>query len=348
MPSRTRVAVGAEATPGVRHDPCINLAGHRGTSAAPPYTRENRMLRRSLLAGTWMVAACALQLALASGAYAQATRTWVSGVGDDANPCSRTAPCKTFAGAISKTAAGGEINAIDPAGYGAVTITKSITINGAGTMASALVAGTNGIVVQAGAADVVVLKDLSLNGIGLGLSGIRFLAGAELHVERCDIRGFTQQGIDVAPSASASIFVSNTDLRNNDAGAIYIHPGASANVDATLDHVLMQGNGRGVRAEDGSSVAVHNSTAAGNTNNGFVAMAVSRAVDMTISDSMSSLNGAVGAYSGAFATIRLSNTVITGNNVGLQAAGGAIVSFGNNSVSGNATNGAPTQTVGRM
>jgi hypothetical protein len=306
------------------------------------------MLKRSLLAGAWMVAACTLQLALASGAFAQATRTWVSGVGDDANPCSRTAPCKTFAGAISKTAAGGEINAIDPAGYGAVTITKSITINGAGTMASALVAGTNGIVVQAGPSDVIILRDISLNGIGLGLSGIRFLAGGELHVERCDIRGFTQQGIDVAPAANASIFVSNTDLRDNDGGAIYIHPGAAGHVGAMLDHVLMQGNGRGVRAEDGSSVAVHNSTAAGNTNNGFVAMATSRTVDMTISDSVSSQNGAVGAYSGALATVRLSNAVITGNNVGLQAAGGAIVSFGNNSVTGNITNGAPTQTIGRI
>jgi hypothetical protein len=65
-------------------------------------------------------------------AQAQATRTWVSGVGDDANPCSRTAPCKTFAGAISKTAPCGEISVLDPGGFGAVTITKSITINGTG------------------------------------------------------------------------------------------------------------------------------------------------------------------------------------------------------------------------
>src|SRR5437763_15362461 len=89
---------------------------------------------------------------------AQATRTWVSGVGDDANPCSRTAPCKTFAGAISKTAAGGEIDALDPGGFGAVTITKSITIDGGGTFASVLVSGTNGIVVSAGINDVVILR----------------------------------------------------------------------------------------------------------------------------------------------------------------------------------------------
>ena len=111
-------------------------------------------------------------------AGAQASRTWVSGVGDDANPCSRTAPCKTFAGAISKTAAGGEIDALDPAGYGALTITKAITIDGGGgQVASVLVSGTNGIVVQAGPSDQVILRNLRFNGIGTGINGIRWLAG---------------------------------------------------------------------------------------------------------------------------------------------------------------------------
>src|SRR6266513_4313678 len=91
-------------------------------------------------------------------AQAQATRTWVSGVGDDANPCSRTAPCKTFAGAISKTAAGGEIDALDPAGFGAVTITKAITIDGGGGVASILTNGSQAIVVAAAAADVVNIR----------------------------------------------------------------------------------------------------------------------------------------------------------------------------------------------
>src|SRR5919197_6626359 len=88
-------------------------------------------------------------------AQAQASRTWVSGVGDDANPCSRTAPCKTFAGAISKTAAGGEIDALDPAGYGVVTLTKSITIDGGGgVVAGILASGTQGVIVNAGSGDV--------------------------------------------------------------------------------------------------------------------------------------------------------------------------------------------------
>src|SRR6476469_6168498 len=95
-----------------------------------------------------ILAVAALVLTVTSLANAQATRTWVSGVGDDANPCSRTAPCKTFAGAISKTATNGEIDAIDSGGFGAVTITKSITIDGAGVMAGILNAGTTGVIIN--------------------------------------------------------------------------------------------------------------------------------------------------------------------------------------------------------
>src|SRR5579859_6191872 len=147
--------------------------------------------------------------------YGQASRTWVSGVGDDANPCSRTAPCKTFAGAISKTAAGGEIDALDPGGYGAVTITKAITIDGGGgQVASVLVSGTNGIVVQAGPSDVVILRNLRINGIGTGINGIRFLTGKALSVENCDIFGFTTHGIDIA-TAGGNVFVDNTASSNN-------------------------------------------------------------------------------------------------------------------------------------
>src|SRR5213595_1180553 len=121
--------------------------------------------------------ACVL---FSSLAHAQATRTWVSGVGDDANPCSRTAPCKTFAGAISKTAAGGEISVLDPGGFGAVTITKSITINGDGTLGGLLAATVNGIIVNAGANDDVIIRSISIDGTmgaSIGIHGIRFLAG---------------------------------------------------------------------------------------------------------------------------------------------------------------------------
>src|SRR5215468_1013888 len=154
--------------------------------------------------------------------HAQATRTWVSGVGDDVNPCSRTAPCKTFAGAISKTAPGGEIDALDPGGFGALTITKAITLDGGGgQVASVLVAGTNGIVVQAGANDVVIIRNLRINGISGsgngGFNGIRFISGKDLNVENCVIFGFTQNGIDIAlnQGTPVSVYIINTVLKNN-------------------------------------------------------------------------------------------------------------------------------------
>jgi len=118
-----------------------------------------------------------LVLCFASLAQAQATRTWVSGVGDDANPCSRTAPCKTFAGAISKTASPGIINCLDPAGYGAVTITKSIEIDCHYTLGSVLHSGVQGIVINALTTDDVVLRGIELNGSGttLGTNGINLI-----------------------------------------------------------------------------------------------------------------------------------------------------------------------------
>src|ERR1700689_466752 len=132
-------------------------------------------------------------------AHAQATRTWVSGVGDDANPCSRTAPCKTFAGAISKTAAAGEINVLDPGGFGAVTITKAITIRSDHIEAGVLVSGTHGIVVAAGLTDSVVLEGLDFDGAaGTGLNGVSFTSGAQLYIIKCNIRHFSQNGVNIA------------------------------------------------------------------------------------------------------------------------------------------------------
>src|ERR1700737_5338608 len=139
-------------------------------------------MTKSTLYSSFLGALFVAGLAIAP-AHAQATRTWVSGVGDDANPCSRTAPCKTWPGAISKTAAGGEIDALDPGGFGAVTIVKSITLDGGGgQVASILVAGTNAINVSAGPNDVVIIRNLRLNGLlqtaTPGLNGINFTSGA--------------------------------------------------------------------------------------------------------------------------------------------------------------------------
>src|SRR5580704_10985911 len=179
-------------------------------------------MRKFILFGSIVSGFLALGLGM-SPAHAQATRTWVSGVGDDANPCSRTAPCKTWAGAISKTAAGGEIDALDPGGFGALTITKSITLDGGGgQVASVLVAGTNGIVVAAAANDVVILRNLRFDGLlgngtsgSPGLSGISFISGKDLDIENCVIIGFATNGINVQLTASGStVNIINTIVKN--------------------------------------------------------------------------------------------------------------------------------------
>jgi hypothetical protein len=177
---------------------------------------------KSLILSLTVVGAMATPLLYAAPAQAQATRTWVSGVGDDANPCSRTAPCKTWAGAISKTAAGGEIDALDPGGFGAVTITKSITLDGGGgQVASTLVTGVNGIVVQAGATDVVVIRNVRFQGVfgnggapgNSGQSAIVFNAGKTLIVDNCDINGFAVNGVSVNASGGYAA-INNTRIEN--------------------------------------------------------------------------------------------------------------------------------------
>jgi len=152
-------------------------------------------------------------------AHAQ-SRTWVSGVGDDLNPCSRTAPCKTFAGAISKTAAGGIINCIDPGGFGTLTITKSIEIDCLNTKAGMLAAGINGVSITT-AGVIVVLRGLSIEGIGTGLVGVNITAAAAVHIEKCTIRGFrggNATGVRVATTAGNPL-VTITDSHITDSGS---------------------------------------------------------------------------------------------------------------------------------
>ena len=165
----------------------------------------------------------ALLLVMSAGsAQAQASRTWVSGVGDDANPCSRTAPCKTFAGAISKTAAAGEINCLDPGGFGAVTITKSITIRCDHVEAGVLVSGTNGITVNAGATGKVVLEGLDIEGLGTGLNGVNIVSGAQVYIIRCAIRHFTQNGVNLASSTSGGRALIRDSFINLNGGGVNV------------------------------------------------------------------------------------------------------------------------------
>ncbi len=285
----------------------------------------------------------------AAGAQAQATRTWVSGVGDDANPCSRTAPCKTFAGAISKTAAGGEINVLDPGGFGAVTITKSITISSEGFEAGILASGTNGVVVNAGPNDFIVLRGLDFEGIGTGLNGINFLAGGALQVENCTINNFSQKGINFTPSGTAQLYVRNTIIRNQTAAAaagIVITPGAAGSANVLLDDVSIERGLAGITITAGSKVTIRRSTVAGTTNNGILALSAGLPATVMIEDSVISGGTGTGLSTGAVradsaaATITLSNVTIANNasNGAIETAGGVIQSFGNNRIVGNNPN----------
>ncbi len=209
----------------------------------------------------------AITLAVTSLAQAQATRTWVSGVGDDVNPCSRTAPCKTFAGAISKTARGGEISVLDPGGFGSVTITKSITIDGTGTMASILASGTTGIIINiTDPADAVVrIRGLSINGAATGTHGIRILAAKKVFIEDTVIDGFKTHGINVETTSAAQVFVKSTTIRNNEGAGINVGSGESQ---VGISGVTVVYNGTGLAAAGGAIISFKNNVIYGNKKDG--------------------------------------------------------------------------------
>jgi hypothetical protein len=274
-------------------------------------------------------------------ATAQATRTWVSGVGDDANPCSRTAPCKSFAGAISKTAAGGEISVLDPGGFGAVTITKSITINGDGTLAGILNAGTNGVIVNAGAADRVVLRNLSINGVGTGLNGIRYLAGFALVVENVTINGVTTRGIDVAVASGGTLTVKNLTVTRAATGIRLTSTAGS--IVATLDNVALNGLTTGLEVATNGFATLRNSTL---TRNSTAVLVNASGANANVEGSLLSFNGTAVNASASGANIRLADNQIYTNTTGIAIAGGATVaSAGGNRVAGNGGSTPPNASV---
>ncbi|HEY2632060.1 MAG TPA: right-handed parallel beta-helix repeat-containing protein [Solirubrobacteraceae bacterium] len=214
------------------------------------------------------VFAVVVALGLPAVAQALPTQTWVSGVGNDANPCSRTAPCKTFAGAIGKTEVGGIISVLDPGGFGAVTITKAITIDAGGVFAGVLVAGTNGIVVNAPGAKVT-LRGLTIEYAppcaagGSALSGILLSAGS-LSVQDVGIHGFPGDAIDANASAEgSSLSVAGSDLRDNCSGGV-VASTTAGRLAATVSGNLISNDTTGVSAGAGSQVSINANTIADN------------------------------------------------------------------------------------
>jgi len=285
------------------------------------------------------LAVIAISLALAPLAHAQATRTWVSGVGDDVNPCSRTAPCKTFAGAISKTAAGGEISVLDPGGFGAVTITKSITIDGGGGagFASILASGVQGIIINGpSGTEQVVLRNLSINGAGttLGINGISILNAGRVYIENVQVSNFSNRGINDSRGGGLAkkLLIKDTIVRNSNIG-IAVTP-ATAIVTGTLDNVQVVGNSGVGLTIDGGHIKVSNSNVSGNGSNGITVSNASGLFDFVMLDTVGMhVNGAAGV-SVTGGTVSLSNCVITDNS-STGVAGNAVSSFQNNKIFGN-------------
>lgn len=294
-----------------------------------------------------MLATC--MVAFTSLANAQATRTWVSGVGDDVNPCSRTAPCKTFAGAISKTATNGEINCLDPGGFGAVTITKSITIDCEDTQGSILNSSTTGVIINLTATPdttkTVRLRGLSINGTGTsaitGIRGINVSSAntgpIKLFVDEVFIQNQVNEGILFnAPGGDLVVRDSLISNCSGNAGIRTLSTLAGANgiIHVTIARTTSHLNQQGMRFEGNTRGTITNSTASNNTLNGFVVFPTTVGnSEMNIMDSTANDNrqfGVVAIGTGFTGTIRLFN-VSAFNNTTLQLdaqAGGTILSNG--------------------
>src|SRR5258708_37417660 len=196
-------------------------------------------------------------MAIAVLANAQHTRTWVSGVGDDVNPCSRTAPCKTFAGAISKTAAGGIINCLDPGGFGAVTITKSLTIDCTGTFGSVLSSGVQGIIINGLTTDKIVLRGIDINGAGttLGTNGVNVIQAASVALFNVRIANYSGAGVETTNSSTQiGLSLDNCQVLNTGTGVLVNSTAAGSTV-LTVSNSQIENNGTGIDVEAANSAA---------------------------------------------------------------------------------------------
>ncbi len=289
---------------------------------------------------THITAVALISVFLALSSHAQLTRTWVSGVGDDANPGSRTAPGKTFAGMINITAIGGVIDVLDPGGFGAVTISNSITIEGDAAEGGILVSGGNAIVINAGASAVVILRNLTLEGLGTSLSGIQIVSAGAVHIENCRINGFTGSGIDfVSGVSNAQLFVKNTTIHNCTPSGINLAPTMPSTI--LIEGASVTGCSNGIVAASNTVSVVTDTTASGNAGVGFL---VGTNAHMTINRGTSTDN-TMGLQSSGLVVLSAS-TIADNAADGLKIIKpGIIRSYHNNYVFGNAPDGHTTSML---
>jgi hypothetical protein len=291
----------------------------------------------------------------ASSLVAAAPRTFVSTSGLDTNPCSRPLPCRGFAAAVTQTQSGGEIYVLDSGGYGSVSVAQAITIRADGVSAGiSVLPGFDGVDVNVASGDVVTLHGLTINGLG-GNDGVLFVAGGTLHLEDVTVANMSIDGVEM--TAAGELDVLDSTLRDNFANdGLRVHPTGGAAAIVSVDGSRFEGNNAGVIIEDGVNAIVRNSLAASNRSLGFVAEAGSTGrSDLMLESCVSSGNGhgvsaqQIGQQGQGVPFITISNVTVYGNSVGLETVNaGAIVSFGNNSVDGNLTNGSPTFTFSRF
>ncbi|HEY0377381.1 MAG TPA: right-handed parallel beta-helix repeat-containing protein [Pyrinomonadaceae bacterium] len=306
-----------------------------------------------------LVALVTLTLAASSFAQAQASRTFVSGVGDDNNPCSRTAPCKTFSAAISKTQDGGEIDVLDAGSYGTFLTNKSITVDGGGNFAGITAAATTGVIVNDSTnAAVVTLRNLSISGLGTGNIGVRIIGAKSVTIETSQIFKFrgtagTTSGRAISDErtvAGGKLTVSNVTMNDNSANAVVVLPvnGGTSGVTAVFDNVRIFDNGiTGVFAGGGAKVTIKNSTITANGNAGIQAADANTKVNVV--DTVLSHNN-IGVFGGGGASVtRLTRCTVTDNGTGVQAQNGGVVeSFGDNNIRGNTAGNAGVSGVGQI
>ena len=290
-----------------------------------------------------------LTIGLASLANAQAPRTWVSGVGDDINPCSRTAPCKTFAGAISKTAKDGEIDCLDPGGFGAVTLNKSVYINGThgagfgGILSSSTTAIIINIVDVNDIRKAVRIRSLDINGQSTGTNGITILGANNVWIEDTVIDGTTGNGsttgigVRVSTSASCTVNISDTVIHKNVTGLRVTTTSGFAV--ANVRNCNFEGNTTGVEASTNGFVSIKDSRIASNTGDGVKASGSGATINIAESivahNNGTGLNASIGG-----ATIRaISNQIV--NNGTAYGLTGSVKTDGQNKVDGNGLNNAP-------
>ena len=274
-------------------------------------------------------------------ASAQASRTWVSGVGDDANPCSRTAPCKTFAGSISKTAANGEIDCLDNGGFGAVTITKGMTIDCTSNSGGISVSLGSGVNINAGSSDVVTLRNLHIVCTGSCTNGVQVSNAKAVHLQHVDINTFTT-GVQV--SSPTTMYMDFSSVRDCSGNGFNMAPSGIAYAEITESR--FENNANGIVANDYSKITAISSHVSGNSNAGFLAQGNAGSATLNLINCATSFNTVAGVQAinnGSLATVRLSGTAFTSNGTAISTTGTvSVLSFVNNPITGT---GAPTGTI---